>query len=333
MTYVHITIDTEFSSCGYFNAPPTGEPVGEQAVRCVVNGQSHGLDFLLSTFAAHGVRATFFVEALNTLYFGDEPMGRIARAIHAAGHDLQLHLHPSWLACAAPNAPERPLRPVTDHCGELDDATAGAAIALALDVFARWGVPRPIAFRAGNLQAGLGLYRALAANRFALASSLAMGIYRPAEPELQIHNGRRRVEGVLETPVTTYAVAWAAGRHRLKALSITGATFAEMRIVLAQAQAAGLEDVVVLTHPFEFVKRGDHQYRRLTRNRVNQRRLIALCALLADQASGLRSATFRDRAEAWLAGGNRPDVLLRVPLGAAAIRMGENFLNDRLWAY
>jgi len=36
--------------------------------------RKHGLGFLLETFSEFGVQATFFVEALQTAYFGDEPM-------------------------------------------------------------------------------------------------------------------------------------------------------------------------------------------------------------------------------------------------------------------
>lgn len=333
MTYVHITVDTEFSSCGYFNLPPMGKPVAEQAVHCMVDGRSHGLGFLLSTFAEHGVRATFFVEVLHTLYFGEEPMGSIARTIHAAGHDLQIHLHPCWLACAPPGSRARPLRPAMDHCGRLEEATAHTAIRQALEVFARWGLPRPIAFRAGNLQASLGTYAALAANGIPVASNVGLGVYRPDQPDLALSSGRHLLHGVVEVPVTSYQIAWPGGRWQTKALSITGTSFAEVHQVLRQAQALGLEDVVVLTHPFEFVKRGDHQYRRLARNRVNQRRLASLCRLIGTPSSGYSSATFRDRMPSWLQAGAQAQVSITMPLAYAALRMGENLLNDRIWAF
>jgi peptidoglycan/xylan/chitin deacetylase (PgdA/CDA1 family) len=331
MTHVHITIDTEFSSCGYFNAPPTGHPVGEQAVRCVVNGRSEGLGFLLSTFAEHGVRATFFVEALHTTFFGDDPMGAIAREIHFAGHDVQLHLHPSWMACMAPGARDRPTRPAADNLAELDRDAARQAIVQGLEAFDRWGVPRPTAFRAGNLQASPPTYEALASVGIPVASNLGLGVFRPSEPELQIMNGRRAVRGVVEVPVTTYRELWPTGAQRLKTLSITGSSFAEMKQIISMSRDAGLEDVVLLTHPFEFVKRGDGQYERLIRNRINQRRLIALCRHVADPRNGLRSATFRERTPAWLAQRGQGDANLRVSSLHALCRIGINLANDRIW--
>lgn len=90
-TKVFMTIDTEFSIGGTFLSPHAVQPIGAQNVDCVVRGRAEGLGFLLDTFAAHGIQATFFVETLQTAYFGDGPMGEIARRIGAAGHDLQLH--------------------------------------------------------------------------------------------------------------------------------------------------------------------------------------------------------------------------------------------------
>lgn len=333
MTFVHITIDTEFSSAGFFNAPPTGEPVTEQAVRCTIDGRSEGLGFLLETFAEHRVRATFFVEVLHTLCFGEALMGGIAQEIHAAGHDVQIHLHPCWLGCAPPGSPKSPLRPSQDNCGRLLPEQTAQVIAYALAVFERWGLPRPTAFRAGNLQASRATYDALAQGGIPSSSNLGLGVWRPVEPELQLGSGRKSLAGVIEVPVTSYSVAWPGGREQIKALTITGSSAAETRAVLRQASNAGIEDVVVLTHPFEFIKRGDPQYRRVARNRVNQRRLVELCRLLGDPASGLSSTTFRERLPAWQQAPAQPPATLGVPLGLAALRMGENFLNDRIWAF
>jgi len=71
---VCITVDTEFSIGGNFKNPELS-PVAEPIVLGAVDGKEHGLGFLLDSFSAFGVQATFFVEALQTAYFGDEPMG------------------------------------------------------------------------------------------------------------------------------------------------------------------------------------------------------------------------------------------------------------------
>src|SRR4051812_44146134 len=97
-TEVCITVDAEFSIGGAFADPVHRRPVGSEHVLCVANGEENGLGFLLDTFRRYGTEATFFVEALNTAYSGDAPMGRIVERILEAGQDAQLHLHPCWLA-------------------------------------------------------------------------------------------------------------------------------------------------------------------------------------------------------------------------------------------
>src|ERR1700737_1627327 len=94
-TQVCITIDTEFSIGGAF-ADASCQPVAEPMVWCDVGGHSEGLGFLLNCFRTHRIKATFFVEALHRTYFRHDPMRPIARKIHDAGHDVELHAHPCW---------------------------------------------------------------------------------------------------------------------------------------------------------------------------------------------------------------------------------------------
>src|ERR1700724_4638510 len=71
---VCITVDTEFSIGGNFGNPEMA-PIAKPIVLGMIGGQEHGLGFILDSLAEFGVRATFFVETLQTAYFGDEPMG------------------------------------------------------------------------------------------------------------------------------------------------------------------------------------------------------------------------------------------------------------------
>src|SRR5712692_2837454 len=70
---VCITVDTEFSIGGNF-CDPEMAPIAKPIVLGAINGKEHGLGFILDSLAGFGIRATFFVEALQTAYFGDEPM-------------------------------------------------------------------------------------------------------------------------------------------------------------------------------------------------------------------------------------------------------------------
>src|SRR5260370_2589505 len=131
---VCITIDTEFSIGGNFENPAL-TPVAEPIVLGSVGGKEEGLGFLLDSFAEFGIRATFFVETLQTAYFGDEPMGGIARRIAAAGHDVQLHLHPCWLHYEETEGPKPAPH---DSCAGRTDAELRHFFEFGLSVFARW---------------------------------------------------------------------------------------------------------------------------------------------------------------------------------------------------
>jgi len=129
-TEVCITVDTEFSIGGNFEDPELA-PIAEPIVLGTVSGNEHALGFLLDCLSEFRAQATFFVEALQTAYFGDEPMGGIARRIAQAGQDVQLHLHPCWLHYAA--------RAPSDSCAGRSDAELDHFFQFGLSAFLRWG--------------------------------------------------------------------------------------------------------------------------------------------------------------------------------------------------
>ena len=95
-TQICITVGTEFDVNDSIENPEL-TPIAEPIVLGRFGGKEEGQGFLLDSFAKFGVQPTFFVEALQTAYFGDEPMGSIAIRIAEPGYDMQLHLHPGWL--------------------------------------------------------------------------------------------------------------------------------------------------------------------------------------------------------------------------------------------
>ncbi len=203
-TKVFLTIDTEFSIGGAFHDPQNTQPIGAQNVMCAVGGRSEGLGFLLETFAAHGLRATFFVEALQTAYFGDEPMREIVGRIGAAGHDLQLHLHPVWTYFDHPQWQQQLalVQPNDDLQGRSVEQLV-AWMQRGIDTFWRWGVPPPVALRTGNLRVDSNVYRAMSQVGLTVASNVARAVFEPAEPQLRLNSGVHLVEGVVELPVLT----------------------------------------------------------------------------------------------------------------------------------
>ena len=326
-TKIFLTIDTEFSVGGAFKAPQTVKPIGAQNVICAVNSHSEGLDHLLETFAKHEMRATFFVETMQTAYFGEVPMGDIARRLAAAGHDVQLHLHPVWTYFDHPRWQEQlaHVQPNDDLHGRSVDQLA-AWMQRGIDTFARWGLPLPVALRTGNLMVDRNVYRGMSRVGLKVASNIARAVFEPAEESLRFNAGIHRIEGVVELPVLTYADLQLGARTHRKVLTITGSSLAETRCLLDRAQAGGAPSVVLLTHCHEFVK-GDMRGA-LQPDRVNQRRLADICRYLRDNADRFEVTTM-DRMAAWPHDAvAAADPLWSVPPPLAVMRLVQNKLNE-----
>ena len=328
-TEICITIDTEFSIGGAFANPCAARPIGEEHVYCPAGGEAHGLPFLLRTFREFGTRATFFVEALNACHFGDRPMGRIVDEIVAAGQDAQLHVHPCWLHFRHPDWAEKLAGdPPDDSCAGRTPAELDEIIGEALDVFGRWNAPRPIALRTGNLHADLGTYSAMARQGLRIASNLGVALFRPADPSLHVYGGGRWIQDVLELPVLSYVQLALARLRRYRLLTITAASWPETRALLYRARAAGLSPIVILTHPFEFVKTGRNGRGRTGANRINQRRLERLCRFLAENDDGFVATSFVEAAPRWLTTPPAERAPLQAPIATVLGRIVGNKAND-----
>lgn len=279
-TRVCITIDTEFSIAGAF-AHAQFQPVAEPMVWCDVGGRSEGLGFLLDCFAQYRIPATFFVEAMHRHYFKDDPMRPAVRQIEHGGHEIQLHAHPCWCVFAHDDWRERVRAQPRqdDFAGRSEDASL-RLIEEGIAVFHDWGLPRPQVFRSGSLQHDDALYRALARAGIPYSSNVGLAIYDSGDPAYRLFGGRHVRHRVVECPVLTFSDWSIGGRHHLKTLTIAGTSFAETRNLLDQAQRAGVELVVLLTHPFEYIQSRDIGRAVARRHSVNQQRLRDLCGYL-----------------------------------------------------
>lgn len=322
MSDILITIDTEFSAGGLFSGK--GSPVTEQSISCMIGGQSHGLGFMLDTFHETGAKATFFLEAAHTAYLGFDAMRPVVDDIRSAGHDIQLHLHPMWLQASG----HVPGQPVCDSAAAMDEGGLRQMFETGCEAFRRWGVPHPVAFRAGNLQMGRLVYDTMAEFGIPVSSSIGRAIHESDDPVLRLDHGCHTIGKAIEVPVLGYADMKLAGRTHWKNLTITGCGTSETKAVIRRAVKAGLKDIVLLTHPFEFIKRHDRSFSDLSVNRVNQKRLRKLCQLIAEDPA-LSVSTFTDKAPIWAEATTAgPAAQITAPLPSVMARVAENRLND-----
>ncbi|MDS4068005.1 MAG: polysaccharide deacetylase [Candidatus Competibacter sp.] len=332
-TKVFVTIDTEFSIGGAFADPIRNQPAGAQVVLCEIGGKSHGLGFLLDTFAKFGTKATFFVEPLNSYYFGDQPMRDLALRIKAAGHDVQLHLHPVWTYFKNPDWMDRlSSEPPSDHMYGRTLDQLNQWLADGIVIFARWGLGRPVALRTGSLMVDKTVYQAMELAGIPVGSNVGLALYWPDDPLLQFFSGIHRVESVVEACVTTYIDLALGKRVHYKTLTITGSSWQEMRTLLLRAHQSKVESIIILTHPFEYVKNKSLDFTRLLPNRINQHRLSCLCEFLRDHGDWFEVATMGQLASASPVASSANNVILKVPMLHAIGRMVQNSLNDRIAA-
>ena len=331
-TDVCITFDIEFTIGGAFADPDRNRPVGAQSVLCEVDGKSEGLGFILETLAAHRLTATFFLETLNTYYFGDEEMARFAQQISRAGHDVQLHLHPCWRHFRHANWQAMlDTRPPNDSMANRESSELRRLISDGLDVFSRWGLPRPLALRSGGLHVDQKVYSVMQELGMPMSSNIGLAIFQPNEPELQLYSGAHSISGVLEVPVLSYCDFSFRGRRHLKTLTITGSSWEETRALLLHAVDKKINPVVLLSHPSEYVKHQDVQYTKLRANRINQKRFRKLCQFLDKNRDSFNTRTFAEGYQVWSKQTGEKQHVLVSPLWATTKRLLENRLNDSVW--
>jgi hypothetical protein len=241
-----------------------------------------------------------------------------------------LHSHPVWTQFAHEDWWERTRdqRTLDDYKGR-DVADSVRLLEQGIATFAQWGLPRPLAFRSGNLQHDDQLYQALAQVGISYSSNVAMAIYDSGDPAYKLYSGRHIRHGVQEFPVLTFADWKVGGKQHIKSLTIAGSSFAETRKLLEKARQAGIGLVVLLTHPFEYVHNQDLAFSRTRRHSLTQRRLMQLCAFLEENDDRFDACGLAQAAAA-LPAGESANTLLKGGLWDAVPRMAAQATHDQL---
>jgi hypothetical protein len=328
-TMVCITVDMEFSIGGAFGEAGR-VPVGEPAVWCNSHGRSEGLGFMLDTLRKYKVPATFFAETMQRLYFKQDVMRDIARRVHDDGHEVQLHTHPCWSLFR--DEDWRSKLPVPPNCDNFHGRSIDDSVSLlqqGLDTFRDWDLPRPQAFRSGNLQHDDNLYQALAQVDIPYASNVGVAIFDSGDANYALYSGHHVRHGVREFPVLTFSDWEMGSRRHLKSLTIAGTSFTETVSLLKKAQEAEIPLVVLLTHPFEFVHRKDVAFQKLRRHRLTQQRLLQLCEFLNRNSDRFVATGFAEAAEACKHLPSR-NTLLRTSLPESLSRMAAQVTYNNL---
>jgi peptidoglycan/xylan/chitin deacetylase (PgdA/CDA1 family) len=271
-TRVLLTVDTELA---WRHAAARGWE--ENYVRSV-EPAGVGLGYQLELLARHGLKACFFIDPMPACRYGIDPVRRMVETVLAAGQEVQLHLHPSWMGG------------LDRQAFELTGLSLDRQQAL-IDRGARFlveaGAPAPIAFRAGSFGADDSTLRALARLGFRYDSSFnASHAPWPCAISLPLHQIDPVSHcGVVELPVGQIAGRGGALRHfQLCALSQ-----GELRHALRHAARAGQQVATLVSHSFELAARDG-----LRPNVLLKRRFERLCLWLAAERDRLPTVHFAD---------------------------------------
>jgi len=281
MLNVFLTIDAEF----WWQTTTPSTPVSADIQRDIYGHTArgeYGLRYQIDRLNHYGLRATYFVESLSPCVVGLEPLRDIVHTIRDGGHDIQLHLHPEWIA-------QRPCSNLPEYRGShlrqytLPEQTA--LIARALANLRTAGADSPTAFRAGNWGANLDTLRALASLGIIYDSSHNIrysarhfASHRPLVQPLAI-------DGVYEVPVSAFRV-WP---HAFRPAHLNGCSTAELCSALWQAWRGGWSTFVIVTHTFELL-----DSRRTGPDPVMVRRFETVCRFLAANPDKFTTSGFAD---------------------------------------
>ncbi len=333
MVQVLITIDTECSLGGAWENPSLKPIDPELSVLGKIGSQYYGTPRIMDILEKNSLRGTFFVEVFAAMNGSRPALAEAYSQIAKRGHDVQLHLHPIHYYYHLRQEGRLDLERLPKdkdmfaaHALEKQVEMLKAGVAIFQDMIGE----SPVAFRAGNFGADLDTLDALEKVGIRFDSSFNAS-YTQTDCKLDSSgavNLSWKHGNIWEVPITNFQTGkW--GLRALKQLNINAVSLWEMKSVLDQAERIGLRTVNFIAHSFSLFKIGDVQFRKLTPDRLAQRRLQGLCRYLMENPDRFRVVGFSDLDTASLPGEEKeiPKMGVIVPF----FRKGVQAINRIPW--
>jgi hypothetical protein len=290
-TRVYLTVDTECAE----ERVESERPIPPQGYELRVWGRFRnrsdalGITLFDHVLAENGLKATFFVEALGSYFFGLDGLREVCTYLKGRGHDVQLHAHPIQRNAAYRTKEDAP---ASDDFADYDVEAQATMLRDGIAILAKCGVPREevVAFRAGNCAASAATWDAMRKAGLTLSSSC--DVTRP-RCRLPTNDARAGVfaagEDVWELPIG----AFVAPRGGARSLRVGEVSFDEMRAALLAARARGVGDVCVVAQSSDFARVDSVAERTGRVDRLTFRRFEQLCRFLRDQERDFTVDTVR----------------------------------------
>lgn len=290
---VLITFDVECSMGGAW-ADPNLKPVSPRlGMMGEYGGQRLGVPLICDILARHDLKATFFLEPFNDELGWPDETEPVAQYLLERGQDVQLHIHPNHVHYGLIQAGQE--SPRTDQMADLDRDRQREMIVRGADLLEKWGGPRPIAFRAGNMGASEETLAALLEAGLWIDSSYTFPYVggQCCFRETERYNGSKWYGEVLEVALSAYEQPKLPGMHPAKPVDLMGSSFEECRDAVRMICDAG-GDAVLILHSFSLFKVRNKQYHGGKLNRVVTRRFDRFCAWLNANRAQYPPRTFAE---------------------------------------
>jgi len=257
------TIDTE----GFHGSQPF-----EQFILGEVSGsrEKWGVFRILDICRRNGVSATFFVDAYESVFWGEDKFRDLTRGLLDAGADVQLHTHPEFRGppsegrrepvcvriLGVPRGKRGPDR-LRGPMAQLSFEHQRAFLKAGMDMLTRWTGVAPVAHRSGGYSINADTVEALRSAGIALDSSMNI-----AHVNSQITWSRNAVvarDGIVELPITVqdYVLRVPGFReiyHRTEKTDLNTCSLAELVAFVDFAVRNGLVLMNLFMHSYSLLR-------------------------------------------------------------------------------
>ena len=249
------------------------------------DGTELGIGYISKTLFDYNLKGIFFVEPIGSKKYGLKGLRDAIDVILSYGHEVQLHIHPSF--SGGDDA-------MSSY--ELNDQVL--IIREGKHILEKCGARDVLAFRAGSFSANTDTIKALC----------KLGIHFDSSYNLNYTNSNCQIEAkgpmnwpfktgsIFEFPVTCFDWPFHYLRNNCRHMQIGAVGLGEFLDVFSKAKLLNYRFVTILLHSFEFIRKGPKDLP----ESINVDRFEGLCRFLGAHTDMVNSIGFSDLSKAIL---------------------------------
>jgi hypothetical protein len=299
-TKVYFTVDTESSMGGAWANPRLRPVPAKRRIYCDQDGESLGIGWICRELNQRGQRATFFAEVFGSMVHGEDETREWIQYLLGHGQDVQLHAHLNFYFYALQSQGQDVNGQRTDNLADLEGHRRLELLREGCRLFRSAAGYDPTVFRAGSWRCHKEMLRDLAAVGIVLDASFnrteqGRGSF---DRDTVAINKLQNLDGIWEFPITVahQTLPDRAVPEGLRPFDPTSMSAWEMRKVLNDAHAAGMQHVSAVFHSFSGVKASDVQYLKIRPDHVVRGRFQGLLDFIARNDDRFEMATMGELA-------------------------------------